>query len=308
MGISKNQHSLPQDSTEIDLILILRQFWYKRKLILVITCSFLIVGLLIAKFSPTLYTAESVIMPQSRTDRSGAGGIGSIAAAVGVNIGASTISDGIISPIMYSHIINSYPFIKDIMETSITIKEPEEKEITLYEYYTNKEYKQFNLASTIKRYTIGLPKIISSAFRSNKGRSTISQTPSDHKSDNQSVIVITGKELSVMNTIRSAIRFESFPKEGYFTIGYTFSEPLAAAQISEHLYKTLEKYVIKYKSERAEQNLAFVEQSLEEAKNDFLEKQANLASFQDANRGLTSAIARTTENKISNEYNIAFTV
>ncbi len=54
--------------------------------------------------------------------------------------------------------------------------------------------------------------------------------------------------------------------------------------------------------------MAFVEQSYEDAKKDFIEKQTNLAAFVDANRGLASAMARATEERLRNEYNIAFTV
>ncbi len=54
--------------------------------------------------------------------------------------------------------------------------------------------------------------------------------------------------------------------------------------------------------------MAFVEQSYEDAKKDFIEKQTNLAAFIDANRGLASALARATEERLRNEYNIAFTV
>ena len=300
------ERSLPQDSTDIDLISILELFWHKRKLILGITVFFLLLGLLIAKFSPTQYTTKSVIMPQSVADRSG-GGLGSIAAVVGVNIGTGAGADGAISPVMYSHIIDSYPFLKDIMHTSITVKKNGERNITLYEYYTDEQYKEFNLLLTIKKYTIGLPKVISSAFRSQKTQNTHSNN-TINKPDSTQILTITGREHSVINAIKGAISFESFPKEGYITIGYTFYEPLATAQVSEQLYKTLEKYVIKYKTQKAEQNLAFVEQNYQEAKKDFLQKQANLTAFQDANRALVSATARATENRLSNEYNIAFTV
>ena len=297
--------AMPDNDDEIDLTELLGKLWQKRKFILKTTGIFLLVGLFIALFSPVEYTAQCVVVPQGKDNQGG--NLGGLASIVGVNIGTSIISEGVISPVMYPTIIKSLPFTEVMMETPITVKKSEDKPITLYEYYTDKKYRTFNIVSAIKKYTIGLPCTIISLFKPVR----IANTPSLENGNNDSVsslVVITPQKQAVCNAIKNAVQYEYNQKEKYITIGYTFPEAVGAAQISEQLRKTLEQYVITYKTEKVKENLAFVEQSYEEAKKDFLRKQTALAAFQDANRGLTTAMARTTEQQLRNEYNIAFTV
>ena len=111
-----------------------------------------------------------------------------------------------------------------------------------------------------------------------------------------------------MDIINGNIQFESNTKDGYVKLGYTFAEPEAVAVVSQQLYNVLERYVKNFKAQKEQDNLQFVEASYQEARTDFLRKQANLASFQDANRDLISAMARTTERRLSSEYDVAFTI
>jgi len=295
---------MPNNDDEIDLVDLLLQQWIKRKFILKTTGIFLLVGLFVALLSPVEYTAQCKVVPQGKDVQGG--NVGSLASIVGINIGTSIVSEGVISPVMYPTIIKSFPFTEVMMETPITVKKSEGKPITLYEYYSNKKYRTFNIVTILKKYTIGLPHTIISLFKP----SIITPSVSTERKDNDSVsiFVITPQRQFVSNAIKNAVQYEYNQKERYITLGYTFPEPEAAAQIADQLRKTLEEYVITYKTEKVKENLAFVEQSYEEAKKDFLQKQTALAAFQDANRGLTTAMARATEQQLRNEYNIAFTV
>jgi uncharacterized protein involved in exopolysaccharide biosynthesis len=291
---------------EIDLKDIIIHLWKKRKFILMVTGVFLLLGIFIALTSPVKYTAESVILPQSNRQNS-MGNLGSLASIVGVNMGTAVITEGNISTAIYPQILNSLPFVREIMGTPIVVEKSNGKEITLYEYYTHKEYKETNVLAVLKKYTIGLPGTVVSAFRASKN-SQETNINKDIKPDSTDIVQITQQELAVFNTIKGSIQYEYKAKEGVIKLGYTFPEPFAAAQVSEQLHKSLEKYVVNYKTEKVQENLSFVEQSYEEARKDFLQKQANLAAFQDANRGLITATGRATETRLRSEYDIAFTI
>lgn len=292
--------SSSNNDDEIDLTELLGKLWQKRKFIFAFTGIFLLVGLFIALFSPVEYTAQCVVVPQTGEEGSKSG-FGGLAAMAGINMG-SLGAEGTISPNVYPEIVKSVTFARDIMQTPITVEKSQGEPITLYEYYTDKKYNKFNLVSTLKKYTIGLPGMILSAI-----------VPADvplsaAERDSTSLPVMSKEEKEVYDIIQNAISLELNTKEGYVTLGYTFPEAEGAAQITERIRQTLEQYVIGYKTEKAKDDLAFVEQSYEEAKKVFIQKQTNLAAFLDANRGLTTALARATEERLRNEYNIAFTV
>lgn len=292
--------STPANEEEIDLTELLGKLWHKRKFILKLTGIFLLVGLFIALFSPVKYTAQCTVVPQTGEEDS-KGGLGGLAAMAGINVG-SIGAGGTISPTIYPEIVKSITFTRDIMQTPVTVKKSEGETITLYEYYTDKKYGSFNAMNVLKKYTIGLPGVILSAILpGDSGLPTAA-------GDSMALPAMSKEEKEVYDLIQDALKLEIAQKDGYVTIGYTFPEAEGAAQIADGLRRTLEKYVIGYKTEKAKEDLAFVEQSYEDAKKDFIEKQTNLAAFVDANRGLASALARATEERLRNEYNIAFTV
>lgn len=298
---NQNRLSSPETTDEIDLTEILRKLWIKRKFILKTTGIFLLIGLFVALFSPVKYTAHCTVVPQSGKDGASSN-LGGLAAMMGVNIGAGAGGGETLSPNVYPQIVKSVPFTHEIMQTPIKVERSEGKEITLYDFYTNKEYQPFNLIGNIKKYTIGLPFLLINAIRGSGIQEEI------FPADSVSLLTLSKEEEEVYRTIQNSMQLNLNPKEGYITIDYTFPEAEAAARITDQVRKTLEKYVITFKSEKAEDNLTFVEQSFNEARNDFLQKQERLATFQDANRGLTTASSRTTEQRLRSEYDIAFTV
>lgn len=292
------------DSDEIDITEILKKLWVKRSFIIKLTAIFLLIGLFIALFSPVQYTSTCTVVPQSG-NKSGGGGLGGVAAIMGVNLGTAMMTEGTLSPVMYPEIIKSVPFTREIMKTEVIVEKSDGQPITLYDYYTDKQYSSFNLLGAIKKYTIGLPGLIIGALRSDK-EPKIAET--SLIGDSTSVFNLTPEEKSVYDAIQGAIQINPNSKDGYVTLGFTFPEAKVAAQVTDKLYRTLEEYVSQFKSEKLDDNLKFVEQSFETAKSDFLDAQNRLSSFQDANRSLTTASARSMETRLRNEYDIAFTL
>lgn len=289
-----------QSSEEIDLMDLIRKLWVKRRFIISVTTIFLLLGLFIALISPVSYTASCTVVPQSGESKSG--GLSGVAAMMGVNLGSSAMTEGTLSPHIYPEIVKSAPFTLEIMQTPIVTKRSNGKEITLYEYYTNKEYQDKNILGNIKKYTFGLPFVILDSLRNSSPEETAFTT------DSGTIYVLNEEEKEVYKVIQNALQVYLNPKEGYVSLSYSFPEAKPAAVITDNLYRTLEKYVATFKSEKLEDNLQFVEESFESARKDFLQAQARLAAFQDANRGLATATARSTEMRLQSEFNISFSV
>lgn len=297
---SNSLQTLKEDYSDELIKELLVKLWFKRKFIFRCITVFIILGLFIAFTSPVSYTANCTLVPQMGNQARG-GSLGGLASMMGVNVGS--YSNETLSPYVYPEIINSVPFCKEIMETPIVVNKSEGNTITLYDYYSDKKYRPNNVLSTIKKYTIGLPGVLISGIKPEKTE-VVFQTDTIEKK----ILVLSSKERMVLRAIQGNIQFNSNEKHGYVTIGYSFPESEAAANIAQNMYETLEKYVKGFKNEKQQNNLFFVEESYERAQKDFYKKQAALASFQDANRDLTSATARATERRLSSEYEVAYTV
>lgn len=288
------------DSDEIDLKDLIIQLWKKRKFILIVTGIFLLVGIFVASTSPVSYTASCTVVPQ--TGQKQGTNLSGLAALAGINLGTN-FSAETLSPMVYSEIIKSVPFTREIMKTPIITDKTDGRTITLYTFYTDKTYNKLGLGSTLKKYTIALPGTILSSIKGKTDEAIIASADSA-----TSIQALTIGEKKAYLAIQANMSLELNAKEGYVKLGYTFPEAGGAAVIADNVRKTLEKFVTDYKLDKVAADLAFVEKNYKDARLDFLQKQANLASFQDANRGLVSAVARTTERSLSNDYELAFTV
>lgn len=294
-----SNHTIRDTSDDISLKKIVAKMWPNKKFILLCTGAFFLMGLFVAFTSPVSYTASCTLVPQLGDRKSSS--LSGLASIVGVNLGSS-MSNESLSPAVYPQIINSVPFCKEIMKTPIVVKKSNYETISLYDYYTDENYRSTNILESVKKYTIGLPSLLHSAIKSKKSPDVYNDTIKGE------IVKLNKKERFVIRNIQQSIEYQSNPKDGYIILGFSFSEPEPTAIIAQNMYSTLEKYVKSYKTEKQLENLLFVEENYEKARESFMEKQDALAKFQDANRDLTSSMARTMERRLSNEYEIAYTV
>lgn len=288
-----------QEETEIDLIEVIRKLWAKRKFILKVTVVFMAFGVLIALFSPKEYTAGCTMVPQIGEKTTG-GNLSGLAAMAGINLGSNSGGD-VLMPNVYPKILSSVPFQKELMQTEIKFEDYEQP-VRLLDYYTGEEYRKFSLLGTIKKYTIGLPGLILGAL--SKEEATLG-LPDSASSGIQS---LSKEEDDCMKILANLVTLTVNDKEGYITLSASMPEPVAAAQLAYKVQVLLQKYVTEFKIEKARANLEFIEERYADAKSEFERKQEELAEFRDANRNFASAVAKTTEERLSNEYAVVLGV
>ncbi|MCQ4872563.1 Wzz/FepE/Etk N-terminal domain-containing protein [Butyricimonas paravirosa] len=293
----KQVNQMPQEE-EIDLVEVIRKLWNNRKLILKITIVFMVLGVLVALFSPKEYTAGCTMVPQSGDKKMG-GNLSGLASMVGINLGGAS-SGEILAPTIYPKIVSSIPFRKDLMETPLKFEDYEEP-ITLLDYYTKDEYQKFSLGGTIMKYTVGLPGVIISAIRG-EDTTTISA------GEGSLIQSLSQDEKKMSEKLNNMISLNVNDKEGYVQLTASLPEPLAVAQLAQQAQVLLQQYITRFKIEKVQSNLDFVRNQYEKSKLRYEEKQEELAKFRDANKNFSSAVAKTKEEVLTNEYNLAYSV
>ena len=281
---------------EIDLLELTKTIWNGRKTILKTILIAGIIGVIIALLSPKEYTATTTIVPQTSSSTSKLGGLSSLAAMAGFNLDNVTSGD-ILSPTVYPEIVSSVPFQMELMNTSFTVKSVNHP-ISLYEYYTEIANKQ--LSSLIGKYTIGLPGVVISAIKGDSDQKTISE--------NKGPIALTKKQEEVRKMIADQVTINLDSKQGFITLQAAFPEAMLSAQVADQARELLQKYITRFKIEKASDKLSFIEQRFEEKKKEFEKAQIRLASFSDQNKNVTSAVARTEESRLQGDYTIAMNV
>ena len=203
------QNKIRPEEQEIDLVEVVRKLWKNRKLILKVTVCFMVIGILVALFSPKVYTAGSTMVPQSG-EKNMSGGLSGLASMVGINLGSMSAGE-VLSPKIYPKIIASVPFQKELMNAPLTfggIDHP----VTLFEYFTEDRYQQFSLIGFIKKYTIGLPGVILGAIR---GKDTTSVVRAE---TNSKIQFMTKDEQEVSKKLKNIITLNINDKDGYIQL------------------------------------------------------------------------------------------
>lgn len=281
---------------EIDLLELAKTIWNGRKTILKTTLVAGIIGVIIALLSPKEYTATTTIVPQTSSSTSKLGGLSSLAAMAGFNLDNAT-SGEILSPTVYPEIVSSVPFQMDLMNMPFSFSEVNHP-VSLYEYYA--EISKPGVLSLISKYTIGLPGVIISAIKGDSEQKTISE--------NKGPIALTKKQEEVRKMIADQVTINLDSKQGFITLQAAFPEALLSAQVADQARELLQKYITRFKIEKASDKLLFIEQRFEEKKKEFEKAQIRLASFSDQNKNVTSAMARTEETRLQGDYTIAMNV
>lgn len=291
------QHLEPIDD-EIDLIALAKTAWSGRRTIIKTTLLFMILGVFIAIFTPNQYSVTATLVPQVSSG-SKLGGLSSLAAMAGFNMDLGTTAE--LSPAIYPKIVQSVPFKLELLQTKINL-EGKEQAISLYDYYTDEENQGFNLLGSIKKYTIGLPGLIISAIKGRKEEAILVQD-----SQNE-IIALSQDEYEILKDFSDFVFLDADVKEGSLTLTAIMPEALASAQLGQSALTLLQTYITKYKIERAQEQLNFIQERFEVKKEEFEQAQLNLANFRDRNKFMSTAIAKTEEERLQSEYQITFSV
>lgn len=282
---------------EIDLLELLQKIYNHRKFILKMVAVFGLIGLFIAMFSPKVYTASTTLVPQTASGGKIGGNLGGLAAMAGINLGSSGSENGI-PPTLYPKVINSIPFKKELVKTPLKFSDIDEP-ISFEEYYKN--HQKFNLLNAIKKYTIGLPGVIINAI---KGEN---KQKSKNISDDE-IYRLTPEEYEIFNVISENISVEVNDKDGYVLLSSSMPEALPAAQLTKKAQQLLQNEVIEFKTQKAQDQLSFIEDRYREKEKEFKKKQSALAGYMDRNKGLSTSRSQTYLERLQAEYNLALNV
>lgn len=260
---------------EIDLIEIFRKLLHRWRLIVLAGAIVGVVGVVVALVSPVEYTAGCVMVPQTGNKQSG-GQMGGLAAMAGINLNSGQ-SGEILSPTAYPQIVRSVPFQKDLMRTKVHLKEYAEP-VTLLDYFADTTKK--------KRKSVGTPAPVL----------------------NDSLERLSPREAAVRAALYKNVTLIADEKEDFITLSVIMPEAEAAAEVAEAAQALLQSYVTRFKIQKEQATLDFIEGRAAEAKKEYESAQDALAAVRDHNRNVITQTGQIELNRKMTEYNLAYGV
>ena len=288
-----------QPDNQADLVELIQRMWINKRLIIIVTSVFVVLGLLVALFSSKEYTSACDVVPQA-SDSSALSRMGSLAALAGINLDQMQ-NVKTLSPLVYKNIMESTTFRKELMQTQLNFKEIDHP-ISFYEYCTNEEYNKPSIGEYIIKYTVGLPFVILKAIR---GEQPAPDYGKLKKSGASAIETVTKEEYECLKVLDDCISIRLDDKKGYVTISANMPEAVVAAQMAQATLELLQKYITEFKIEKVQSNLDFVQERYNEAKSNFEDIQARRAKFRDANMNTTRYSAQAELEKLNAEYSLA---
>lgn len=292
-------YNIPEEEEEgIDIMALLRQLWDGRKTIIIVTCIFIALGFVAALTMKRTYTVQSLMVPQMNSKSNSQ--LSSLAALAGVDMGMD-LSAKDLSPLVYPQIVNSVPFKRELLYAPLHYAKADSA-VSTYTYYT--EILKPSFMSKVKKYTIGLPFTILGALQKEKPDVVI---PADSTSVDASPkpVVLTKKEVKLMEFIGKCVNLTVDKKEGILTLTVVGTEPLQTAELALKAQNLLQTEITRFRTEKAQRDLNYIQGRYDEAKKEAESLQASLAAVRDRSQGMIGSRSDIQRERIQLRYNVA---
>ena len=287
----------PEEDEGIDIMGLIRQLWDGRKLIIIITGVFIVLGLVAALTMKRTYTVNSVMVPQMNSKSNSQ--LSSLAALAGVDMGMD-LSAKDLSPLVYPQIVNSVPFRRELLYTPLHYAKADSA-VSTYTYY--KEIAKPSVGAVIKKYTIGLPFLLLNALRKEKPEIVL---PSDGAADEgPKPVVLTKDEAKLIKIIAQSVNLTVDKKEGTLTLTVVGGEPIMTAELALAAQNLLQTEITRFRTEKAQRDLDYIQDRYTESKREAETLQSQLASARDRSQGTVGTSSSLYRERIQARYNVA---
>jgi hypothetical protein len=282
------------EEQEIDLMEYARKLWLARKVLFKAAGIAAVLGVIIALTTPRQYTVNVTLAPES--GKSG-GSLSSIASMFGVG-GMSMGNDAdALNVMLYPNILESTPFILDLMDTQVKTIDEELPDTTLTGYLT--EYTSNSLMSNV----ISLP------FRALGGLiSLFVTTEEEQEPDTINPFLLTREQANIVKAIKQLVVANVDKKTGITTISVTMQDPMVAAIMTDTVVYKLKEHITKYRVSKAEEDYKYWEKLYHQHREEYFEAQKNYAEYTDANKDVILQSVSIEQERLQNEMSLAFQV
>lgn len=295
MNATEPTHRTLHYANEVDYVHMLKKLWKSRKTLLIGLGAGAVLGVFIALILPKEYKVMTTMLPQSESGAN-MGKLSSLASLAGFDLDLSG-GESDISPIIFPQIVESAPFMLEIMNTPFTFNSVD-RPVSLFEYYYH--IKKPSFGEVFMKYTIDLPNVLRRSFKKKKQTLPSTTEGGPH--------VLTKEQEEFMLALKKKISLTVNKKEGFLTLTCYFEEPLLTAQVAQKAQELLQKYITAYKTNKSMDQLAFIEQRLAEKKEEYIRAQSRWAAFMDRNVYVSTASAKAELDRLENEKDIAYAV
>lgn len=274
----------------IDVIRLLTFLWNDRRK-MAIYCGIAAVFAIIVAFSiPRIYKSSVMLAPES-SGSSLVSNISSLASMVGMDINLGENNDAIF-PEIYPDLMQSTKFLVGLFDIPVVSKDGEIK-ATYYTYMKDKQ----------KIPWWSYPSALLSKFiKSLKGRDDTSSNAKFNPT------MLSKDDFDVAQAISNNIDCKVDKKTSVISITVTDQDALIAKTIADSVMSKLQDFIIVYRTNKARNDLAYMNQLCKEAEADYVKARHNYATYSDNYLGLVRESYKVKQEELENEMQLRYNI
>ena len=283
---------------QFDIVWLLLYLWSKRKFIMI--CVGVVTLIAIVKYVSTdaKYKASASILPVvDEGMASKLGDMGGLAAMAGIDLSQSS-NGNIITADLYPKVASSTPFLMELMNEKVKWNEPDTV-MSLYEHVVQRTP---SFGDYLLAYTIGLPGTIKSWFADEDSIII------DNSGEEPMYVVLDKYQRGALSEMSEMIVVEEDPIYGTIELSCYAESPEQAATLASKAVDLLQKIITEYKTKRARLSLNFIEERYSETMSDYEKIREQFYAYKDSHRDMISERVDIAYQKLSDEYNISYSL
>jgi uncharacterized protein involved in exopolysaccharide biosynthesis len=274
---------------------VLQTLWSARLVLVRWALGGVLVGLMMAFGSGAEFTASTKLVPYMR--QADAGGLAGLAGLAGVRL-PTGMPDQVLTADLYPEVARSRDFRAHVAQTPIGFSGLG-RTLSPVTYFT--EGYRPGLLVTVGKYTIGLPRVIINALRP-------SSTTTVDVGDSLRIVAYPRSLVQTLQELEDRLQVGIDRKTGIVTIRGTMPDAYASAALVKTASAQLMLRIVEYQSQKAGEELRFVQAQYEQSRRRFERAQVLFATSTDRNRRTLTATSQVEAQRVQAEYELALTV
>lgn len=286
-NIEENMKQTKNDSEVIDLRIIFKKIWAKKKIYAIVLPMALVLSCAYILCIPRTYTSSLSLAPELNNSSNLGGTIGSLASSFGIDLGSMETTDAI-NPMLYPDLMEDNGFVVGLFNIKVATADGSVK-CSYFDYLTKHQESPF--------WTKGIGSIKKLFAKEEvKAKGGAKMNP----------YMLSKKQDDVASAIRKGISISIDKKTAVITISTEAQDPLVCKTLADSVKERLQVFITNYRTSKARVDEQYYKTLASEAKSEYERARRLYGSYADANTDVILTSMRAKQEDLENDMQLKY--
>lgn len=283
----ENMKQTKNDSEVIDLRIIFKKIWAKKKIYAIVLPVALILSCAYILCIPRTYTSSLSLAPELNNSSNLGGTIGSLASSFGIDLGSMETTDAI-NPMLYPDLMEDNGFVVGLFNIKVATADGSVK-CSYFDYLTKHQESPF--------WTKGIGSI-KKLFAKEEVKAKGGAKMNPYR--------LSKKQDDVASAIRKGISISIDKKTAVITISTEAQDPLVCKTLADSVKERLQVFITNYRTSKARVDEQYYKTLASEAKSEYERARRLYGSYADANTDVILTSMRAKQEDLENDMQLKY--